>query len=485
MQYDTDLEHNQETENLPEIEQGQNNELKESPCCTPVKIVQVKNDTVLTPISSNANDLLKEVNTILYLDLAPDNAKRFIKINRKYRNLFLKNEIAGCIDCEEQQLPEAIIDKINDIDTIVNTELLKKNIVNINDEDRSLRGNFYLSDRTISSIIPDTLLTQILGRNSKLDYHCRNKTTIACAAFGDDKAFQEARVEIESKKYLAISLLDNSTRVMCLPDRNNYSVIKSTEKFYSENISIFNPKINLVRKYCEIILEDEFNMNNYVKHLTEVANNNSLSLYFLISRQQIAVVLTTLFHKILELHKSGRVHCDLKPQNILCFKDGLTPFDAINVKKGEVSAGMTINFCAPEQVLTLPVSPATDIYNLGLIILSVIDGIIYGKTSNYIIPVDRWSVKNVKLLTEPMIYIDYDSANIQNKEGIPFWRSFLEKCLAFEQKNRFPNMDSFMNEYDHLLKLYPLENDIKFKPNFGNLSLVKINGEIEAAWFIQ
>jgi len=122
--------------------------------------------------------------------------------------------------------------------------------------------------------------------------------------------------------------------------------------------------------------------------------------------------------------------------------------------------------------------------NFGLIILSVIDGIVYGKTSNYIIPTGG-TAKNVKLITEPLVYIDYGNANVENKEGIPFWKSFLEKCLAFEQRNRFHNMDSFMNEYNRLIELYPLKGNIEFRPNFGDLSLVKINGEFEAAWFVQ
>jgi serine/threonine protein kinase/DNA-directed RNA polymerase subunit RPC12/RpoP len=466
---------------------------EECPYCDSREMVKIKDDTTWTPISFNANDLYKEMNIILQLDAAPDYAKRFIRINRNNWGLNLKNQIASCIGCEEKQLPEEITDKTRDIDNIVKTKLLEKNIVNIKTNDNLLDGDYYLCDKTINSIIPDTLLTQILGKGSKLDllykdvFHNNNVNiamhTGVCASFGDEE-FQKAKEEIESKKYLAISLLDNSAKVLCLPDRENYTALKSVEKFCSEEISIFNPKV-VIKKYSEIVLEDDFNTNTFIKHLTEVANNGSLSLYFKVSRQQVAVVLATMFNKLSELHKNGFIHCDLKPQNILCFKDGLTPFDPINVRKGEISVGMTTNFCAPEQILTLPVSPATDIYNLGLIILSIIDGIVYGKTSNYIIPTGG-DVKNIKILTEPMIFLDYDysKTNIENKEGIPFWKSFLEKCLAFEQRNRFPNMESFMNEYNRLIELYPLKNEIEFKPNFGNLSLVKINGEFEAAWFV-
>lgn len=465
------------------------------PFCSPLEMLKIKDDTTLTPICFNASDLYNEVNIILQLDTAPDNAKRFIRINRNSRDLNLKNQIASCIGCEEKQLPEEIIDKTNRINNIIKTKLLEKNIVNIKTIENLIEGgDYYLCDKTISSIIPNTLLTQILGKGSKLDllYKENNSSyvpmqevavnTSVSASFGNEE-FQKAREEVESKKYLAISMLNNSKMVWGLPDRDKYKTLKSVEKFFSEEISIFNPKV-IIKRYSEIILEDDFNTDTFIKHLTEVANNNSLSLYFKISRQQLAIVLATMFNKLSDMHKNGFVHCDLKPQNILCLKDGLTPFDPINVRKGEISAGMTANFCAPEQILSLPVSPATDIYNLGLLVLSVIDGIVYGKTSNYLIPIGGIEVKNVKLLTEPMIYIDYNNANIENKDGIPFWKSFLEKCLSFEQRNRFPNMESFINDYNRLIELYPLKNEIVFSPNFGNLSLVKINGEIEGAWFV-
>ena len=148
---------------------------------------------------------------------------------------------------------------------------------------------------------------------------------------------------------------------------------------------------------------------------------------------------------------------------------------------------MTTNFCAPEQILTRPVIPATDIYNLGLIVLSIVDGIVYGKIADYVIPTGGIKTRNVKLLAEPMIYIDYTDSNVDNKEGIPHWKAFLEKCLAFDSANRFQDVDSFATEYHRLLVQYPLKNEIEFHPDFGKLSFIKRNNDrnLEPAWFIE
>lgn len=465
------------------------------PICSAENNVRIKEGMVWTTISKKASDLRHNPNIILEFDKAPDGIKRYVEINRQSGSLYLKSNISGMIGCNEEELPDELQNKVAEIEELVTKQTLTKNIIPLPSQNNLIGGDYYVSDQSISSTTPNTLLSQIIGNGSKLDLLYKgngfNNTphhtglainTSVNASYGDEE-FQNARKEIESKKYLAISLNDNAKKVLCIPERQNDLHVKSVDEFFSEDISILQPKV-VIKDYGRIIDEFDFKSNNYLSALAYIANNYNQSLWFKVSRQKIAKSLSSLFGKLSDLHKNGFVHCDLKPQNILCLKDGLMPFDAINVKKGDIAAGMTANYCAPEQILTMPVSPATDIYNLGLIILSIIDGIVYGKISTYIIPVGRGEVKEVRLLTEPMIYIDYESSNIENKDGIVFWRSFLEKCLAFDQRNRFPNIESFANEFNRLLETYPLINDIEFHPDFGRLSLVNHNGVFEAAWFI-
>lgn len=449
----------------------------------------------VTPISQGANDLLTNTNIILEFDAAPDGIKRYLSIDRKNGDMYLKKRIAQMIGCEEDEISSKIVKKLSEIDEDINDILLKKNLFDIRHPEIDLDGDYYVSERSISSIVPETLLTQILGRGSKLDLLYRECfdaihgaseemaiNTGACAAFGDKK-FQEARKEVESKKYLAISLQNNAKKVLCIPDREHMSSVKSVADFRSEDISIFQPEI-VIREYNQPDVVCPWNAKTYAKYQAEIANHNDKSLCLRIPRQRVAEVISTLFGKLSELHKKGLVHCDLKPQNILCFADGLTPFDSIDVKNGEIAAGMTTNYCAPEQILTRPVSPATDIYNLGLMILSLVDGVVYGKTSTYVIPTGGTAVKSIELLSEPMIYIDYETSNVENNDGIAHWRLFLEKCLAFEAHKRFQTVDVVAAEYERLLRSYPLKNDIEFYPSFGRLSLVERGGNVEAGWFM-
>ncbi len=70
------------------------------------------------------------------------------------------------------------------------------------------------------------------------------------------------------------------------------------------------------------------------------------------------------------LHAHGHVHCDLKPANILlCAEDGQTKVIdlgqacPVGTKKERIQG--TPDFISPEQVKRDPVSPRTDVFNLG------------------------------------------------------------------------------------------------------------------------
>lgn len=450
----------------------------------------------VTPISPSASDLLTNANIILEFGAAPDGLKRYVSVDRKRGGMYLRSRIAQLIGCDEGEISSELEQKLMDIDDVVTGILLKKNIYDIRHPEMELEGDYYVSEIPINAIVPETLLTQILGRGSKLDLlyseHEKNApdvemkkmalNTASCAAFGDEK-FQEARREVELQKYLAISLLNNSKKVLGIRNRERMSIIKSVADFQSEDISIFQPTI-VIKEYGMRDVMCEWDAQTYAKYQSEIANKGDKSLYLRIPRQRVAKAISTMFTKLNGMHKNGLVHCDLKPQNILCFADGLTPFDSIDVKNGDIAAGMTANYCAPEQILTRPVSPATDIYNLGLMILSVVDGIVYGKKSSYVIPTGGTDVKNIELLSEPMIYIDYEKSNVKEKEGIAHWRLFLEKCLAFDPKKRFQSIEIMAAEYERILSLYPLTNDIEFQPSFGRLSMVEHNGGVEAGWFM-
>ena len=82
------------------------------------------------------------------------------------------------------------------------------------------------------------------------------------------------------------------------------------------------------------------------------------------------------------VHARGVIHRDVKPANILLSPSGakLTDFGIARVIDGarHTGTGLTVGtapFLAPEQVTGDPVTPATDIYALGLVLLELLTGV--------------------------------------------------------------------------------------------------------------
>ncbi len=168
---------------------------------------------------------------------------------------------------------------------------------------------------------------------------------------------------------------------------------------------------------------------DHEKHLALLAQDPSY-VEWIVTRNAAVKALAGLARGLNALHDTGEVHGDLKPANILLTAEGAVAIDSLGLRDGQRSAAMTRGWAAPEQVLGLPVSPRTDQFALGMLLLEITCGVLYGEEAQITIPVGGRAVERHTLRRNPGVFIDADSAPIA-RGAVEEWRDLIERCVRF------------------------------------------------------
>jgi len=142
-------------------------------------------------------------------------------------------------------------------------------------------------------------------------------------------------------------------------------------------------------------------------------------------------------------HAHELVHRDVKPQNVLIDAAGdakVTDFGiarSLDVERGVTQTGTvlgTSNYLSPEQAAGEPVTPATDIYSLGVVLYELLTGEVPFRGDNLV-------VVAMKHVTEhPPSLLD------QRADVPPRLARAVERALEKDPGRRFASMDAFANE---------------------------------------
>ena len=142
-------------------------------------------------------------------------------------------------------------------------------------------------------------------------------------------------------------------------------------------------------------------------------------------------------------HAHDLVHRDVKPQNVLIDATGsakVTDFGiarSLDVDRGVTQTGTvmgTSNYLSPEQAAGAPVTPASDIYSLGVVLYELLSGDVPFRGDNLV-------VVAMKHVTEhPPNLLD------QRADVPPRLARAVGRALEKAPEQRFPSMDAFANE---------------------------------------
>jgi eukaryotic-like serine/threonine-protein kinase len=142
-------------------------------------------------------------------------------------------------------------------------------------------------------------------------------------------------------------------------------------------------------------------------------------------------------------HDHGLVHRDVKPQNVLLNSEGevkVTDFGiarSLHVEHGVTQTGTVLGtgeYLAPEQASGKPVSPATDVYSLGVVLWELLAGEVPFTGENFV-------AVALHHVNDPPPHLRERRLDVS-----PRLDAAVDRALAKDPAHRFPSMTAFAQE---------------------------------------
>jgi hypothetical protein len=181
------------------------------------------------------------------------------------------------------------------------------------------------------------------------------------------------------------------------------------------------------------------------------------------------------------LHARSRVHGDIKPNNILLSRSGITLIDNGDLSVGDVSPTVTLDWSPAEQLLLQPISFTADVYCLGLLLLHVLDAGLLGREATYRLP----GGEVARVIDNPVVYISPDNDTVPEATRRP-WCDLIEKALRTDPGERWASAQEMGDAMREILRVANLAGDVvvdeplRYKPTL----IEGENGDLLAAWVI-
>jgi len=380
---------------------------------------------------------------------------------------------------DEKDIHDSIRKPLEELELAVQSRSCAAGIV-LNETKDSSENNerkisYYKTYSDVGTLIQQTIYSKITGDNSSSSLNER----------GEGYA-EELKLK-STTMHIGVPLTKEPIQPLSV--KTNMEGVK-LEPLFLENLAKAIPSVKF-----ECFVEGDSSSSNTRSYKSSTTTNNkiyqgllsdrdsylhALSLssrtQLLISRQELAthVILYLARDAFEKMHSKGRVHGDIKPANILFLDDGPKLIDARGCSSGSICATFTPKWCAPEQTLGKPVTPAADVYAFGMLLLHLLNGEIYGEVKNFKMP-STSSV--IQVLDTEGVWIE---SSIGLDEGSrSAWRNSLAKFLAFDPNKRPSNGKEFAEELEKLLKEYPLISckDLKVESSLGRAQLQRISLE--------
>ena len=168
-------------------------------------------------------------------------------------------------------------------------------------------------------------------------------------------------------------------------------------------------------------------------------------------------------------HDHGLVHRDVKPQNVLLSREGevkVTDFGiarSLHMEHGVTQTGTVLGtgeYLAPEQASGKQVSPATDVYSLGVVLWELLAGDVPFVGENFV-------AVALRHVNEPP-----PSLRERRPDVTPRLEAAVDRALAKDPGRRFPSMAAFAKELRACLA--EAEGEVSPPPAPDDLELTRV-----------
>eukprot|EP01119_Soliformovum_irregulare_P015345 TRINITY_DN4309_c0_g1_i1.p1 TRINITY_DN4309_c0_g1~~TRINITY_DN4309_c0_g1_i1.p1 ORF type:complete len:530 (-),score=131.66 TRINITY_DN4309_c0_g1_i1:94-1683(-) len=413
------------------------------------------------------SDIEKEACLRVFLGKAIDGLPLALNIHRSYS---VQSPILSTLGVSRlEDLPEALREPIITLEKAVQIKSCETGIKT----DQATQVKYYRTYNDVGSLFTNTVLAKLLDDNTVsvlnergegYEEHLRDKSTtmhLAVPISSDTRSVLD-----NMKRTVGLKRNPESTgQALAVKTFNNQATL---DKLYLETIGSYLPNVKF-RAYKDNRLNSserssygsygsynaspigieayEGLLSDRASYLQALSLASSVELLIPI-QDLITNVLLPLSRSLQDtMHANGRVHADIKPSNILLLESGPILIDANGCSSGSVSGIYTPKWGPPEQILGKSVVPSSDVFSLGMILLSFLKGEAWGELKMFKMP---GTSERIEVLDMEGIWLDpkiWKDAKIRD-----LWTEKMKRFLNFRQENRPENAGKFAGELEELIQ---------------------------------
>ena len=198
-----------------------------------------------------------------------------------------------------------------------------------------------------------------------------------------------------------------------------------------------------------------------------------------VPRSSIVYFVLDLIDEVAELHKSGQIHGDIKPSNILASRHGASLIDEVGLHAGDVSPTVTPGWSPGEQLLREPLTCAADIFPLGQILLHVLDGEPLGREARFRLPDGEMAT----VFDNPAVYFGPNNSVVPERHKLE-WAQLIEKALRSDPKERWPTAGEMAEAIRNLTDKGDVLGSVEVGFPWGKQPSLISEGGVPAAGYI-